>query len=170
MSIFIIAFAILVVPVLWIIFLPVNIRVNTTRGLYNISQPGTISVSFRPQESPTVNFRVLGWPIDIRFNKKTNEPDKKGRKQIRSKRMKSFSAWRHLFSGVIKSFRCRRFICRVDFDDVVLNAQVFPIAYLASRGPVVLDINFGKRYHLDLWIQLRVYRMLWTFVRFSLTK
>ena len=170
MSILIIALVIVFVPILWIIFLPVNIRVDTTRGLYKISQPATISLSFHPHESRTVSFRVLGWPLDIRLKEKAKEGGNKRPRQSRSARMKSVNAWTHFFKGVIKSVGCRRFICRIDFDDVVLNAHLFPIAYLASRGPVVLDINFRKEYHLDVWIQVRVYRMLWTFICFSLTK
>jgi hypothetical protein len=170
MVILIIASVVVFLPVLWIIFLPVNIRLDTRQGLYKITQPATVSVSFHPSESPVIRIRVLGWPIEIRPKEGTIEADERQRKQRRSSRMKSFNAWRHLFSGIVRSFSCRRFICRVDFDDVVLNAQLLPIAYFSSRGPVVLDINFRKEYHLDVWIQVRVYRVLWSFIRFSLTK
>jgi hypothetical protein len=170
MIIVVIVLFVAILATLWIIFVPVNIRVDTKQDLYEVSQPGTLSVSFHPHESSAVRIRVLGYALDPRSRQKRKGVDKKLPKPNSSRRMRSFSAWKHLFRGVIKSFRCRRFNCRVDFEDVVLNAQLSPIAYYASRGSVMLDINFRKEYHLDVWIQVRVYRMLWTFVRFSLTK
>lgn len=168
MSILIVALVIVFLPVLWIICFPVNISVDTRRGLYRISQPATINVSFHPNESPAFRLRILGWPVDMRYREKVKQPDRK--KQRRSSRMKSPRAWMRLLSGVVNSFRCRRFICRVDFDDVVLNAQLFAIAYFSSSGPVVVDVNFRKQYELDVWIQLRIYRVLWSFMRFFVTK
>ncbi|HEY0770337.1 MAG TPA: hypothetical protein VGD31_08370, partial [Sphingobacteriaceae bacterium] len=109
-----------------------------------------------------MTLRILGFPVNT-----TNKPvlndahQKRHSKKSERKIRKSLNAWLDLFSGMISSFRCRRFVCKVDFDDVVLNAQLLPVGHLLSRGPILINVNFEKKYLLDIWLQARLHRMLW---------
>ncbi|MFZ6014575.1 MAG: hypothetical protein ACOYXT_29820 [Bacteroidota bacterium] len=161
---------VMIIPVLWIVFVPVNLKVNTARDLYEVRQTGTVAISLHPEIIPFVRMRILGFSIDMKGVGKQKKPGKKIDKKQRRKKVKSLGAWINLIKGVAKSFHCKRFICDIDFDDVVLNAQLFPIGYFASRGPVMLNINFERKNRLDIWIQARMHRMLWTFIKFYLTK
>ncbi|HEY0744659.1 MAG TPA: hypothetical protein VGD40_24495 [Chryseosolibacter sp.] len=166
-----IIFSIVLFPLLWILFMPVNIQVNTQSHLYTIQQTGTVKWSFHPGESPSMKLRILGFPVEINRQAAARKDAREKKRATKSKKMrKSMDAWLNFFSRLVSSFRCKRFVCNIDFDDVVLNAQLFPVGPLLSRGPVVLNVNFERNYLLDIWIQARLHRMLWAFIRFYLTK
>jgi hypothetical protein len=165
-----IIFAIVLVPVLWVIFVPVNIKVNSANGTYEIKQTGTVTMSLHPGETPLIRMRVLGFLVDCQRKEKAGIRGKSRPAKAHRENLKSPDAWLSLFKGMVNSFRCRRFVCNIDFDDVVLNAQLFPVGYFMSRGLVVFNVNFERKYLLDIWLQARVHRMLWAFIRFNLTK
>jgi len=164
--------SVILLVIMWMIFVPVNIRVNSAAGLYEIRQPGTIRTSWHPGEIPSVRMQVFGFSIDMQ--RREGEPHRRSvRRQSGTpgeRKRKSFASWLDFLHRLSRSFQCRRFVCNVDFDDVVLNAQLLPVGYLISRGPVVVHVNFEKKYLLDVWIQARVHRILWAFMRFHLTK
>jgi hypothetical protein len=163
---------VLITPMLWMAFIPLNIRINTSSGLYEISQTGSVTMSLHPGETPFFKLNVLGFRIET-LRKKPTKLKASEEKRTRAKakcKAKSLNAWLLLFNGIRRSFYCRRFVCSIDFDDAVLNAQLLPVGYFLSRGPVILNVNFEKKYLLDVWIQVRIYRMLWGFIRFYLTK
>jgi hypothetical protein len=164
-------FFLLALPValiLWIVFMPVYIKVNTDEDLYTISQVGTVSFSYYPNEMGLIKFRVFGFAINL-----TGRPiPKEARLPVRKRKKhfaKSVDSWVYLLNGIVRSLYLKRLRCSIDFDDVILNAQLVPVLFFVSRGPLNLNINFRKEYCLDLLIQVRISRMLWTIIRF-LTK
>lgn len=161
-------FVAIIVLISWIIFMPVNIKINTTLDLYQVSQAGTVVISFHPHEAQPVAARIFGVKVNLR--KEKSPGDEKIERKASKKMRKSPEAWSALFNGLLKSFQCRRFACSLDLGDVVLNAQLLPVLYALSRGPVRLRTNFTGEYFLDVFIQARINRMLWPVVRFFLTK
>ena len=152
----------------WLIFMPVNIKVDTDRNLYEVSQAGTLTVVLLPGETPVARIRILGLPIGpIGGEARKKEPSSR---KVKPPARKSILAWMKLMSGVSNSFRLRKLECNVDLCDVLLNAQLFPLAFLISRGHVRIGINFQERYFLSLWIQAYLYRMIWAIIRFRFTK
>lgn len=129
-------------------------------------------MSLHPDEIPFFRLRVLGFMVDTGKKLKARDkiPEKKTRSARQGRAGKSVSAWTDLFTRIMRSFRCKRFVCNVDTDDVVLNAQLFPVGYFISRGPAVINVNFERKYLLDIWIRVYVHRMLWAFIRFYLNK
>lgn len=167
MMILVLLLVALIVLVSWVIFMPVNIVINTTLGLYQLSQAGTVVVSFHPNKGQPVVARIFGVKIDLRKGKPAAH--EKAVRKVRKKNSKPPEAWLLLFRGIMKSFCCKRFVCSLDLDDVVLNAQLFPVLHLLSHGPVRLSTNFRKECFLDAYIQARINRMLWPLLRFFLT-
>ncbi len=165
-----IVLGIIMLLVLWVLLVPVNFEINTDRGVFQIRQSGTITVSWHPYEKKPVRLRIFGVPVDVKRTKKRRSRETKIPTKARPQKVKSWLAWRRLFQRIRGSIRCRRFICRFDFGDVIMNAQVAPLAYYLSRGPVVLQVNFEKRYLLDLWIQIRMHMVLLAFIRFYSSK
>ena len=154
----------------WMAFAPLNIIVDTVQNRYHVGQAGTVTLSWHPNERPYFKIHVFGLNVNPhpkqRSAKSSAKPTKKGRAQTR----KSLNAWIYLFNGILKSFNVRRFEGTVDFDDVVLNAQLYPLFYFANGGATRISINFRGEYYLNIFIQGRIYRMLWTALRFYLTK
>ena len=153
---------------LWVIFTPVYVKVDTTMGLYEVSQTGTIRMSLHPGEDTLLNMRVFGLQVRIKASEKSK---KKTKEQVKKKSRfkRSASAWRYMIGGVFRSITLQRLACSVDLDNVVLNAQLVPVLMLVNRGPVNINTNFNGQYYLQLRVKARLNRLLWTFIRF-LTK
>lgn len=165
-----ILFVLLISSVLWILFVPVELNVDTKQALYEMRQLGTMKVSFRPGEEQFVSLSVLGIPIRLPNKEEKGVRNIDARPKTRSHVRKSISAWRYLFKGIIKSVRCRRVIIDVDLDDVVLGAQLFPLVNFFNGEKIQMHVNFQKRYYLNLWIQVHINQICWTLIRFFLTK
>jgi hypothetical protein len=156
------------VLIVWMLFVPVHLWINTDLNRYEFSQPGILTISLQPGKIPFYKIKILGLKIQTSDHAKvsTAKPnEKKGRAGIK----RSFKTWMFLFKGVLNSFRVKRFILNIDVGDVVLNAQLIPILLLMSRGPVSMNTNFNGRNYLDLEVEGRLNKVLWTFIRF-LTK
>lgn len=156
-------------PVLWVLFVPVEIKIETNKSLYEIGQYGTIKLSFHPGQTQFITMRLLGIPMNI-SSKKTSESQQKGIKKRERTVKKSLQSWTYLFNGTIKAFRCRRFILDIDLDDVVLGAQLFSMVAFFHQGSFQVNINFEKKYYLNVWFQVRINQICWTLMRFLLTK
>lgn len=164
--------AILAVLILWIVFVPVYIIMNTRKEFYSIHQAGTFRISLHPNQREFLKVRVLGFTIPRSTNqtvkKKALNEGKVIHKGKRRKR-KSFAAWQFLFRGILESFECKRLNCTVDSGDVVLNAQLVPLMVAMNRGVVQMSVNFRGESDMDLIILCRTNKVIWTVIRF-LTK
>jgi hypothetical protein len=160
-------FALLIILILWIVFVPVYLKINTNLDRYYVGQYGTVSISFHPGADSPLRLSIFGLDVKSTKGKATKKAlvEKRKRRPIR----KSPEAWLYLFNGVFNGFKLKRLVCAMDFDDVVLNAQLIPVALFMSRGSVHVNVNFHQEYFLDLLVQVRPNKILWTFIRF-LTK
>ena len=161
--------AMVVLPFVWVVFVPVYIEVNTDNNLYQISQAGTVRISFHPAGHPLVTMYMLGFKVNTN-QKRSSESVKAVRKQRKRPFKRSLNSVMYLLKGIARGFHCKRFICSLDLDDVIWNAQLVPVFHFINSGPVQLSINFRKRYYLDMLIQVRINQLVWTFIRFFLTK
>lgn len=153
--------------IIWIIFVPVYLIIDTEKKLYIISQVGTFHLSFSPVQKP--HFRVKVFGIRIPDSKKS--PKITDRKKNRKPFIKrSIQSWIFLIKGLLKSFRVIRLVGTVDLDDVVLHSQFFAISPFINQGPVQLTSNLNNSYFLDLVIEGRLNKMLFTFIVFITKK
>ena len=156
---------------LWVIFVPVYLRINTALDLYEISQEGTMQVSLQPGATPPWNMRIFGFRVP--FNESEKQPAKTAEKAPAKKKKAKFkrspAAWKYMLKGAFRSITLKRFICTVDLDNVVLSAQLVPLLMLLNQWPVNISTNLNREYHLDLEIKAQLNKLIWTFIRF-LTK
>jgi hypothetical protein len=154
----------LLLLILWVLFTPVYIRVNTDLDEYEIIQAGTMKVAFHPGRTLAIEVRIFGFGVPIGKGEKTTGPPEKKKRKRPGKR--SSAAWRFLMRGIYRSFTLRRFVCTVDLDDVVMAAKLVPIILLLNRGAVSFHTNYSNRNFLLLEIEGRLNTLLWTFIRF----
>jgi len=155
--------------ILWIMFVPVHLRINTDMDQYEVSQAGTLKICYHPWQRPAITMRILGFRIDM-TRKERAKLDAETKKKETRRIKRSPSAWRYLIKGVFKSLRVNRFVCTVDLDDVVRSAQLVPLIMLINRGPVSVSTNFTNRYFLFLEMEGRINKVLWTILRFFTKK
>jgi hypothetical protein len=171
MAFFVALFVVLLLPVLWLVYVPVDIKIDTRSNRYAITQYGTMNVSFHPGDTRWISIKVFGFPIDTRSVKPAEEKRSvAGKTHKKRRRSKSPNAFTTLLRGLLRSVTCKRFVCSVDTEDVVLNAQLFPLMYFASHGPIRVAVNFEHSCYVDLWLRVRTHRLLWTLVKFFFTQ
>lgn len=169
MAVVLIVIALLVLFLLWIVFVPVYLRINTDLGQYEISQRGTLKLTLHPWESPVVRLRVIGFSINMQRKAKPPLPAT-GKKEKRPVVRRSPAAWLRLQRGILRSLRLRRLECSVDLDDVVLTARLVPLLMLINRGAVSISTNYVDRNFLCVEVEGRINRILWTIFRFFIIK
>lgn len=162
----------ILIPVLilfsWIIFVPVWLNVDTRSGQYEMRQLGTFRLSLHPTHVPAIRLTVIGLSVPI-GGKPEREPRKPVKKKSGWRLKRSRDAWRYLVRGILRSLHVKKFILEVDVGDVVINALLVPAVMLVNRGVVFVATNFDDRNFLVTRMQVRVNRIVWTFLRF-LTK
>lgn len=167
------AFAILFViflTVLGFLLAPVSIYVDTEQGWYEFSQTPVFRF-FAVIKNGTIVPRLQLAGINVPLQSKKKKPVKKIDKKHKKKSTfrKPVSAWRYLIERILRSFDIKQAVIDLDTDNVVLNAQLAPLFFWVSRGPVQLSTNFNGRVYFHLEAHNRPARILWIFLQF-LTK
>lgn len=168
-AIVLILFAAIVIVLLWVLFVPVCLVINTSQERYEIFQVGIFSISLKLREKPVFHLRILGVPVSMKPRVKSARESLSPVKKKNPVVYRSPYSWLYLMDGLIRSFRLKKLNCSADTDDVVLNAQLYPVAVLMSHDPVLITLNFKGQNYLNLEVELKVYRVCWTLIRF-LTK
>ncbi|WP_040497098.1 hypothetical protein [Fulvivirga imtechensis] len=156
---------------LWVVFVPVYVRIDTAIDQYELSQAGTIRMLLHPGETPWWSVRVFGFLVPYkRSESEKTEPEKSiPPKKKKSKFKRSAAAWKYMIRGIFRNITLKRFTCTVDVNNVVLNAQLVPVLMLVNRGPVSITTNLCGQYYLHMEVKAQLNKLIWTFIRF-LTK
>jgi len=153
---------------IFILTAPLRITINTDAGIYRANYSNLISIALYNNVKPfRIYVRILFIRFRIRFGKKRTGPEiDKPVKQRKRKSMTLKKAVR-LVRTAWASLNIKRLFADIDTGDYPLNAQLIPVAQLASRENVALCINFEDRNQLDLVVQTRVISLLWHYIRFG---
>lgn len=159
---------------LWIIFTPVRVTVDTEARQYAIMQTGTLQMNLHPETGFKPEMKILGFNVPMEKKtkpvKKEKEQHQPATEKKKKKKKRSFASWMFLVRRGLKSIRLKKLILDIDTDDVVLNAQLFPVLLLSSRYPLNLSINFDGRLYMHLEMEARLNKFLWIFFLFLLKK
>ena len=151
--------------IMWILFTPVVMVLDTDTARVEIQQTGTFSWHLTLGGPPVV--RIFG--INIRLKE---APRKNSSRRTSTKGRpisKSLNSWLFLIQRLLRAFHIRKFVADIDTGDVTLNAQLVPVAILISDDRLSLSTNFMGRNYLRAEVQVRLNRILWSFILF-LTK
>lgn len=163
--------AVLLILLLGFLFTPISLYVDTDEGCYEVFQTPVFRF-FVEIKNGTIapRLQLVGLNVPL-HSKEKPKPIKKVDKKRKNKSglKKSASAWRFLIERLLRSFDIQRVVVDLDTDNVVLNAQLVPVFFWASRGPVQLSTNFHGRVYFHLEARNRPVIILWTFFQF-LTK
>jgi hypothetical protein len=155
----------LLILIMWILFIPVVVVLDTDTARLDIQQRGTFSWHLTFSGRPAV--RIFGINIRLKEAPRKNSSRRTSRKG--SSITKSFNSWLFLIRRILQAFRIRKFVAQVDTGDVTLNAQLVPVAILINNDRLSFTTNFIGRNYLRAEVEVRLNRVLWSFILF-LTK
>lgn len=155
--------SVLVLLIVWTLWTPLRVTLDTTTDTYGISWGSLASVRVIPvYQDLEVVLSVAGrrfkWSMIELISKATSDRAKtySEARQTSTSRKKSpvriSSLTRKRFYRILKSCRVEHFQLQIDTGDYPLNAMLYPIARKYGSG---IDINFSDKNHLELAIKNR---------------
>lgn len=154
------------------LFAPVSLYVDTIQGCYEVSQAPAFRFHIVIKDGAIVpRLQLAGINVPLQSKAKTKSVKRTETKPAKKSGFRrSLAAWRFLIERSLRSFDVKQAVVDLDTDDVVLNAQLSPLFFLASRGPLQLSTNFNGRVYFHLEARNRPARLLWIFLLFLIKK
>lgn len=152
---------VIVVVLIYLLFAPIYLEVDTERSLYLIRFHRLLSARLSVQESLFVELRITWWhkSFDLfaaRVERKKPQPEnRKGKKVVSFQKV-----W-----AVIKTFKVRRCEVNIDSGDDFFNGIFFPwMMLLGLHFRRNISMNFLGENKMVLEIKNNTARMLWAFL------
>ncbi|MBY0433182.1 MAG: hypothetical protein K2U26_03640 [Cyclobacteriaceae bacterium] len=161
-------FVILLFALIWVLFTPVKLYLDTDTGQYEVRQKGTFHALAFYANRFNLRLKILGIQINTEPGKRA--PKAKPR-QAKTKKgsQKSIRAWMTFGRQVANAFSLKQLQLDIDTDDVALNAELVPLFYFAQYKDLHLTINFIGRLYARLEVEVRLYKILWAYVKLLTT-
>ncbi len=152
---------------IWILFGPVILFLDTETNRYHLFLPGIFKAAVVPAEGL---FRIRVWIFFIPF---AFNPFAIGRRKNRikderpegRKGLKRRSNNIQVLMEAIRSFRIRKLHLDLDTDDFILNAWLVPVFSVVNTGNIRLGVNFEGNVSMVLDLRTRLGSLLWIFIR-----
>lgn len=155
--------------VFYLLFAPIYLQVDSRRGLIGISFHQLIKARLQLHDrSLFLEMKILGWPkqVDLLAAPVSKKTRVKERSKITRKSGFRFRRW----WMVLKTFRTTTCDISIDTGSMPLNGALYPLFYLLStRTKKSISINFRNENRIILEIQNNLARMVWAFIRTSIT-
>jgi hypothetical protein len=164
----IVLLCLITIIVLWVIFMPLVIKVNSDESIYEVRQWGTFLVKVEFDEIFRFYFYLFGFeiPKGTENKKRDSVPIRKAKKKTFLKG--NFTKWKVFIGNLRKAISVKRLVLDVDTGDVVLNAQAIPALYFLNSRRVTLSTNFIGRVFVEFIAYIYLHRVLWAFIKFKL--
>jgi hypothetical protein len=159
--------AIIVATLLWILFGPVVIFLNTDLDRYFLALPGIFKAAVVPADGL---FHIRGWIFFIPFTynpilRKKRKRGKRPEKEPAGVRPKKLTGGVRMATEMVRSFRIRRLLLDIDTDDFVLNAWLVPLFSFVNYENIQMRVNFEGTASMHLEMRNRMATMLWIFIK-----
>jgi hypothetical protein len=155
---------------LWLLFSPLVLQVDTRRNEYTFYWLGLANVKLVPlNDDLLLRLRLPFWRKDfsiLQLLTKSNQNKQNRTREVPSNQ-KQKSKWRFSWTRihkVFRSFRVQYFRMEMDTDDYVMNAYLYPVCNLLNAPNHYVTINFQGRNQCAFRVQNRIVNILIAFI------
>jgi len=151
---------------LWILFAPVIIRVDSDNQRYSLSLPGIFKALVVPDDELFyIRIWVLFIPFKVYpFGRTIQKREGKAKKK-KKKRKRNFPKLMRVRLMALKelagSFRLKKMRLNLDTDDFILNSQLVPVFTTINNQDVNLTVNYEGDISLFMVLKNRIASLLW---------
>jgi len=165
--IFFIIIAVFLTFLLWILLVPVIVRVDTEYNRYAVSLPGIFNVYVVPKDG-LFFLRIWIFFIPLKFDpfRMRRRKSRKPRKKNPDKKKKR--SWLRAFSNkkassrMLRAVKIRRLEMDIDTDDFTLNAWLVPVFTMVNGyDNIDLRVNFEGMLNANMEVRARLGEVLW---------
>ncbi|MFO7655637.1 MAG: hypothetical protein R6W78_01075 [Bacteroidales bacterium] len=154
----------------YLLFFPVLIRLNTVTNHFYAGLPGIAGIrAFKKDGAWKSYYYIFFLKYSFDFSSPgTKKAEYLSNKNKSTKKRKPLNIYvlPKLVSRVLSGFKIKKFVWRIDTGDYPLNAQLIPVAACLSGTGVSVTINFSNINELYIIATTRLFRLLFTFIRF----
>lgn len=149
------------VLILWVLFTPIVLRIDTRSNLYTLRWRGIGSLELHViKDELLLQLRIWFWKKDFHPFQKLLGKEKASKKKKRAKGGRGKKNWKKKFIKLLQSFQVKQFRLVLDTDNYIQNSYLFPLFHFLSRPPWQLSINYQGDSALQLHIENRLFRLL----------
>ena len=163
-------FLLFVTVLLYVFAAPLYLEVNTYTGLFQLRFHQLVSARLNVEEGKLLlQVRFWRWQKDIDLLAQ-GKAKKKGVRKIEkpltaekrnSQRLPIRKVW-----AAVKSIRINKLYCTSDTGDMPTNGLLYPVAAsLSAQLGKTIVVNFLGENELILELEMRIYRVVWAFLR-----
>jgi hypothetical protein len=170
---------------LFLLFLPLGIRINNIDHIYEIDVFNILKIRpvydecFENYIYINLNFLFFDFKYDI-ISKiaKNGKPKKKkqlkdeNKKKNRKKRNKNIDIRKILLlvRELLMSFKIHHFKLNIDTNNYILNGILIPVFAGIESSRTKLNINFNQQYEIDLKISNKIANVIFPLIKFFIFK
>ena len=162
----IIIFLLLLLSIVYVLFTPIILWVDTYKKQYFIQLKGIAKASLEPMKEEVFRlklnvlfFNYYLYPLKYKFQ---NNKNKKTERVIKNRSIEFKKIVR-----VLNSFKIKKMLVNIDTGDWTLNAKLYPLFYFSNYGKGNFRINFQGRNQLVLHIQNRPIDIIKSYINFK---
>jgi len=151
--------------VVWLLTVPVMVRIDTTENRYLVTLPGIFSALAVPFNGL---FRIRGWILFIpyRFDPFRRKKKERGEKEKKKRKFRLPSGGLGMARDALRTIRIRKLDLDLDTDDFMLNAWLVPVFSAVNDSTRTrMRINFEGVNSLSLDMRIRLGALLWALIR-----
>lgn len=152
----------LVLLIVGLLFVPIQIYVDTADATYFVSLQGLAKASLEPDNKEILRIRLKVFFYEHFFYplRKSTKPKKIEDKPAKKKRRMSGRTMLRL----VRSFKVQKLRLDMDTGDYVVNAKLYPVFMLLDRHVGRFHINFQDRNRLVMDVRNTPYRLIKSFI------
>lgn len=172
---------ILALVILYLLFAPIYLVINTNESRYEAGLTGVIKVWISKDEIEKLEIRArilfIGTkvrPFNFSKNKVKASTPKKAKKKRRKLTRKRIKTILKLFWNIVMSFKLKQLKLNIDTGDVIQNAHLIPVFSMVYKNNVQLSINFEDKnefiLHFENNIGTIIFQIVSAFIKNKLNK
>ena len=151
---------------LWILFAPLIIRIDSDNQKYSLSLPGIFKALLVPHDELFyIRIWILFIPFKIDPIGRTRQKGEAKFKKKKKKRNKNFSKLMRVrlmaLKELVGSFRLKKMNLNLDTDDFILNSHLVPVFTTINNQDVNLTVNYEGDISLFMVLKNRIASLLW---------
>ena len=149
--------------VIYLLFIPVVLLVNTKSNQYYIHLQGLAKLNVEPHKEDLIKIKLKVLFLNFSFyplKKDIKSPEKKKTTKIKKKKRMSLQTAYKL----LKSFKVKQCLIKIDTGNCITNAKLFPVFYFLNYKIGRFNINFDGKNELVLCLRNRPIYILKSFI------
>ncbi|MCP5496949.1 MAG: hypothetical protein H7A23_20540 [Leptospiraceae bacterium] len=161
MLIFSLIFGFVFLFLVWVLFTPIIVYINSANQTYFIKLKGVFKLQIVwIEDKPDIRLTVffITCPIPKKSKNKDKQKKKEKRKEKKGKKLspKTITKIKRFIIESIKSFSVIKIKILIDTDDYALNSKLYPLAHSLNTENIQIGINYNGTNEFCIVVKNRI--------------